>query len=170
MNRWTTICTPTHLARWNLGYVLELLKEWEKDEAEVCDELKSRLKMRGQRTGILVSGKGENVSSKGTENGLLEQFEGYFNLKDVTIEACDENDWPIRPGDFKDRAKGSDPDYQAGGCGDASPPSRRRIRRGDEGKNYAYYEKRTLHGSSLSPSIYSVMGSMWAMSRRHTVI
>jgi len=24
--------------------------------------------------------------------------------------------------------------------------------------NYAYYEKRTLHGSSLSPSIYSVMG------------
>ena len=25
-------------------------------------------------------------------------------------------------------------------------------------KNYAYYEKRTLHGSSWSPSIYSVMG------------
>lgn len=25
-------------------------------------------------------------------------------------------------------------------------------------ENYAYYEKRTLHGSSLSPSIFSVMG------------
>lgn len=25
-------------------------------------------------------------------------------------------------------------------------------------ENYDYYEKRTLHGSSLSPSIYSVMG------------
>ena len=26
-------------------------------------------------------------------------------------------------------------------------------------ENYAYYEKRTLHGSSLSPSIFSVMGA-----------
>ena len=25
-------------------------------------------------------------------------------------------------------------------------------------ENYSYYEKRTLHGSSLSPSVYSVMG------------
>lgn len=28
---------------------------------------------------------------------LLEQFEGYFELDNVTIEKYDENDWPIRP-------------------------------------------------------------------------
>ena len=28
---------------------------------------------------------------------LLEQFEGYFELDNVTIEKFDENDWPVRP-------------------------------------------------------------------------
>ncbi len=33
---------------------------------------------------------------------LLEQFEGYFQLKDVVIDQYDENDWPIQLGGIKD--------------------------------------------------------------------
>lgn len=35
-------------------------------------------------------------------NGIIEQFEGYFNLKDVVISQYDENDWPIRPSALKE--------------------------------------------------------------------
>ena len=32
---------------------------------------------------------------------LLEQFEGYFDLQEVTIQEYDKNDWPIRPAELK---------------------------------------------------------------------
>ena len=147
-----------YLARWNLGYVLELLKEWEKDEAEVCDELKSRLKIGDKELEYWSLVREKMYLPKGTENGLLEQFEGYFNLKDVTIEACDENDWPIRPEILKTVPKDQTQIIKQADVvmllhllGEEFDEETKR-------KNYAYYEKRTLHGSSLSPSIYSVMG------------
>ena len=76
---------------------------------------------------------------------LLEQFEGYFDLQEVTIQEYDKNDWPIRPAELKTMKtketqiiKQADVVMLLHLMGD--------------------YEKRTLHGSSLSPSIYSIMG------------
>ena len=89
---------------------------------------------------------------------LLEQFEGYFELENVTIEKYDENDWPIRPEALKNkRARETQIIKQADVVmllhlmGEEFDEEMTKL-------NYAYYEKRTLHGSSLSPSIYSVMG------------
>ena len=89
---------------------------------------------------------------------LLEQFEGYFELDDVTIEKYDENDWPVRPEALKTkRARETQIIKQADVVmllhlmGEEFSPELIKL-------NYSYYEKRTLHGSSLSPSIYSVMG------------
>lgn len=47
---------------------------------------------------------------------LLEQFEGYFDLKEVIIEKYDKNDWPIRPEIFKNNKNQSNTDHQTGGC------------------------------------------------------
>ena len=89
---------------------------------------------------------------------LLEQFEGYFDLKDVVIDKYDENDWPIRPEALKK--------YPTRETQILKQPDVVLLLHllGEEfdqkviKANYDYYEKRTLHGSSLSPSIYSVMG------------
>ena len=93
---------------------------------------------------------------------LLEQFEGYFELDNVTIEKYDENDWPVRPDALKTkRARETQINKQA----DVVMLLHLMGNEFDEEtikENYAYYEKRTLHGSSLSPSIFSVpCGKYW---------
>lgn len=147
-----------YLAKWNLRYVIELLKDLKANHPAVFAALE-------EKAGI---GEGEidhwtQVASKiylprkeGTK--LLEQFEGYFDLLDVTIEQYDENDWPIRPEVLKTTktsltsiGKQADVVMLLHLLGDEFDEETIRL-------NYQYYEKRTLHGSSLSPSIYSVMG------------
>lgn len=147
-----------YLARWNLGYVLELLTEWKEDGTGLYEELKARLNILDEELESWSRVREKMYLPKGKENGLLEQFEGYFDLKDVTIEAYDENDWPIRPEILRTVPKTQTQIIKQADVvmllhllGEEFDEETKR-------KNYTYYEKRTLHGSSLSPSIYSVMG------------
>lgn len=147
-----------YLARWNLGYVLELLEEWEHGEPELFGELKARLRIRDEEREQWSVLREKIYLPRGKENGLLEQFEGYFDLEDVTIEAYDENDWPVRPEILKRLPKSQTQIIKQADVvmllhllGEGFDEETKR-------RNYEYYEKRTLHGSSLSPSIYSIMG------------
>ena len=90
--------------------------------------------------------------------GLIEQFDGYFGLKDVSIESRDKNDMPVYPDGYhhfncNDTTLIKQPDavmllYMLPGQFEAS------VKRA----NYDYYEARTMHKSSLSPAIHSIMG------------
>ena len=78
--------------------------------------------------------------------------------EDVVIDQYDENDWPIRPEALKtckaretQILKQPDVVLLLHLLGEEFESELMK-------ENYDYYEKRTLHGSSLSPSIYSVMG------------
>ena len=76
----------------------------------------------------------------------------------MTIEEYDKNDWPVRPAALK-QFKTSEtqiikqPDVVMLLHLLGNEFSQQEIE-----TNYHYYEKRTLHGSSLSPSIYAIMG------------
>jgi kojibiose phosphorylase len=89
---------------------------------------------------------------------LIEQFEGYFQLDEVPITEWDQNSMPVFPqgyhhdnSDTTTLLKQPDvvmlmyvlPDEFS-----------------DEQKlaNYEYYEARTMHKSSLSPSVHTIMG------------
>ncbi|MGN0203447.1 MAG: glycosyl hydrolase family 65 protein, partial [Coprococcus sp.] len=92
------------------------------------------------------------------DSNLLEQFEGYFDLEEVLIEQYDENDWPVRPEKLNHMKRS---DTQIIKQADVVMLLHLMGQEFDEDvlkENYSYYEKRTLHGSSLSPSVYSVMG------------
>lgn len=147
-----------YLAKWNIRYVIQLLKTLKAEQTDIFAKL-------SKKTGITeaeieqwdkVQEKIYLPKKEGTK--LLEQFEGYFKLLDVTIEKYDENDWPIRPEVLKSTktsltqiGKQADVVMLLHLLGDEFDEETKR-------ENYHYYEKRTLHGSSLSPSIYSVMG------------
>lgn len=139
-----------YLARWNLGYVLRLCEE--------DDGLKETYGISPEELEKWKEVRKKMYLPKGRENGLLEQFEGYFDLADVTIEEYDQHDWPIRP-----KALNTIPREQTQIIKQADVVMLLHLL-GEEfdeetkKKNYAYYEKRALHGSSLSPSIYSIMG------------
>lgn len=147
-----------YLAQWNLGYVEGLLKELEAEHPEDYSRIVKKVELKQEevirfgeiRDKMYLPGK------EGTK--LLEQFEGYFDLKEVLIEKYDANDWPVRPEALKTYKipqtqiiKQADVVMLLHLMGDAFDEETRKL-------NYEYYEKRTLHGSSLSPSIYAIMG------------
>jgi kojibiose phosphorylase len=91
-------------------------------------------------------------------DGLIEQFTGYFDRLDVPVTEWDENDMPRYPEGYhhfncEDTQLLKQPDvvmllYILPDAFDAATKR----------ANFEYYEARTLHKSSLSPSIHAIMG------------
>lgn len=147
-----------YLAKWNLRYVIALIQDLKEHHREDYDRIAEKISLTEKEIEEwnMVQSKIYLPRKEGTQ--LLEQFEGYFDLQEVTIQEYDKNDWPIRPAELKTmKTKETQIIKQAdvvmllhlmGGEFDEETTK----------LNYSYYEKRTLHGSSLSPSIYSIMG------------
>ena len=92
------------------------------------------------------------------EKKLVEEFEGYFDLDEIPITEWDENNMPLYP-----------PGYNHDNCDtttlikqpdvvmlmyilpDEFDEETKRV-------NYNFYEARTMHKSSLSPSVHTIMG------------
>lgn len=145
------------LAQWNLERAYEIFNWLHTEHKEKLLVLQEKIKLDLKET---INWK--NIAAKiyiscDSKKYLIEEFEGYFKLKDLPITAWDENGMPqypegrnhfncndiqlikqadvvmllyVLPDEFDDQTKKA---------------------------NYEFYEKRTLHKSSLSPSIYSIM-------------
>lgn len=92
------------------------------------------------------------------QTGLIEQFDGYFDLEDVTVETVRER--LIDPKEYWGGAYGVAADTQVLKQADVvllltlfKEEYTREIKK----KNWQYYEPRTEHGSSLSPCIYALL-------------
>jgi kojibiose phosphorylase len=88
----------------------------------------------------------------------MEEFEGYFNKEDFTINKFDENNMPIWPEKVRlnklndtQLIKQADIVMLLLLLGEEFDDETKKL-------NYHYYEKRTMHKSSLSPSMYAIMG------------
>lgn len=93
------------------------------------------------------------------ENKLIEQFDGYFKRKDVRITSLDNNLMPMFPKELKLKEIGKTQLVKQADVvmllyllGDLFDLKTKK-------NNYKYYSKRTLHKSSLSPSIHAIMGA-----------
>lgn len=147
-----------YLAKWNLRYVMSLVDRMEAEQPRKYVQL---IKKTGLTKGEVKAW--ERVQEKiylpkkdGTD--LLEQFEGYFALEDVIIEKYDENDWPIRPDALKHMKASQTQIIKQADVVMLLHLMGEEFNKNLIELNYSYYEKRTLHGSSLSPSIYAIMG------------
>lgn len=147
-----------YLAKWNLRYVIALIQDLKEHHREDYDRIAEKISLTEKEIEEwnLVQSKIYLPRKEGTQ--LLEQFEGYFDLQEVTIQEYDKNDWPIRPAELKTMKtketqiiKQADVVMLLHLMGEEFDEKTTKL-------NYSYYEKRTLHGSSLSPSIYSIMG------------
>lgn len=147
-----------YLAKWNLRYVIALIQDLKEHHREDYDRIAEKISLTEKEIEEwnMVQSKIYLPRKEGTQ--LLEQFEGYFDLQEVTIQEYDKNDWPIRPAELKTMKtketqiiKQADVVMLLHLMGEEFDEETTKL-------NYSYYEKRTLHGSSLSPSIYSIMG------------
>ncbi|WP_298845878.1 glycoside hydrolase family 65 protein [Clostridium sp.] len=146
-----------YLAKWNIEKAL-FFKDWLKAE----DNLKYK---------VLCSKLGLNEEDfneweiiykkiyipKSEDGMIIEQFEGYFDLADIEISKYDENEMPIWP-DFKGNKLGETQLLKQADVAQLMIMLPEEFSEDVKKLNYEYYEQRTMHKSSLSPSMYSILG------------
>jgi kojibiose phosphorylase len=145
------------MAKWNLQKAIELYQFLTTQHPDTFKTLDQALKLSADEIANW-----ENIAKKiyilyDQKTKLFEEFEEYFQLRDVKINEWDEHGMPIYPEGF----------------GDFNCSSTMLVKQADvlallylladefddevKKVNYEFYEPRTMHGSSLSPSMHAVM-------------
>jgi kojibiose phosphorylase len=146
------------MAKWHLEQSARVFSELRADGSLEHENLLKRLGLNMEEVGKWAEVAEKIYQPFDTSRNLIEQFEGYFQLEDIPITEWDENHMPCYP-------EGHD-HFSLNGSMLLKQPDVIMLNYllpdefSDEVKaaNYAFYEKRTMHKSSLSPAIHSIMG------------
>jgi len=153
------------LARWTLRYASELYHRLAKKHPR---KLRTTARKIGLKDREVDAWKeiAEKIVLFIRPDGLIEEFEGYFARKDVTINERDENGMPIWPSEVKlAKAKETQLVKQADVLLllhlflDEFSIGVKRI-------NFDYYEKRTTHKSSLSIPSHAILANELGKTER----
>jgi kojibiose phosphorylase len=147
-----------YLAKWNLEKATSFFGKYASSDEQVLKAVVSKIGITKEDLQSWEIFAKKIYIPFDAEKNIIEQFEGYFQLKDPPIIAWDENNMPKYP-----------EGYDHVSCNETTLLKQPDIlmllyilpdQFSDEIKkaNYDFYEPRTMHKSSLSPSIHSIMG------------
>ncbi|MEQ6358906.1 glycosyl hydrolase family 65 protein [Thermoanaerobacter thermohydrosulfuricus] len=147
-----------YLAKWNIKKGLELINMLKEKYPEHYHAISNKICLTNEEIEKWKKVEEKIYIPYDKDKKLIEQFEGYFDKKDYVIDKFDENNMPIWPegvditrlGDTQ-LIKQADVVMLMLLLGEEFDEETKRI-------NYEYYEKRTMHKSSLGPSMYAIMG------------
>lgn len=145
-----------HLAKWNIKKALSYLERYQEHAPKVYDRLLQKIKLSEAEYR-----QWEAISDKiylNNTSGLIEQFEGYFDLKHAVIEEYDANNMPLLPAALKGIKRSETCILKQADVVMLMFLLEHDFDQATQKTNYEYYEQRTLHRSSLSPSIHCMMG------------
>lgn len=151
-------CYTNYLAKWNIQTGLTIVDILRNEYPCDYERIIAKIRLNEKELKLWQIVKDHVYLPKGKDGTLFEQFEGYFNLTEAIIEEYNDKDMPVRPQILKSvplrktqLIKQADVVMLMYLLGTEFDKETQRV-------NYDYYEKRTMHGSSLSPSIYAIMG------------
>ena len=146
------------MARWNLCKAGEYYQRLKRDFPAKLIQLIVDLELNDKEADSWRDAADKIFIPFDHQGKLLEQFEGYFLRKEVPIVRWDDNNMPEYPegynhfnADETTLVKQPDVVMLMYVLPDEFSDEMKRV-------NYHFYEQRTLHKSSLSPSIHSIMG------------
>ncbi|MGV8983327.1 glycoside hydrolase family 65 protein [Clostridium sp.] len=146
-----------YLAKWNIEKAL-FFKDWLKTEDNVVYKvLCSKLGLNDEDFKLWDIMAKKMYIPKSEDGMIIEQFEGYFELADIEITQYDENEMPVWP-DFEGNKLGETQLIKQADVAQLMIMLPEEFPDEVKKSNYEYYEKRTMHKSSLSPSMYSILG------------
>jgi kojibiose phosphorylase len=157
------------MAKWNILTACKLCNAQKPPNVRaisaVCTRLGITKKEIAQWKGIALK-----IKIKSAKDGFIEQFDGYLKLKNVRLTEADENGIPIIPSNWKTRdialsqlVKQADVLMLLYLLGDVFNQKTKKI-------NYLFYMNKTVHGSSLSPSIHAAIAAdIGDMQRAYTL-
>ena len=146
------------MAQWNLERAAEIADYVAKAWPEQWRELSARVRMRCDELAEWRRAASSMHLGFDAQTGLFEQFQGYFALEDIDLRAYEPRTAPMDVLLGRERiqqskiAKQPDVVMLLYLLGDRFPPAVREA-------NFRYYDARTSHGSSLSPSIHAAMAA-----------
>ncbi|MEZ5935681.1 MAG: glycosyl hydrolase family 65 protein [Alphaproteobacteria bacterium] len=146
------------MVKWHLLEAADALELCRGERRAAFDEVAARLALNASEPATWQSIAERIHIPADRETGVIEQFDGYFDLKEAPITVWDENGMPAYPEGYHhfnsaDTTLVKQPDalmllYLLPDQFDD------RVKRA----NYDFYEARTLHKSSLSPAIHAILG------------
>jgi kojibiose phosphorylase len=147
---WTT--------KWSMLKAVEYYRKLQKEHPEKIESLLKRLALDEKEVKEWKTVAEKIYIPYEPEKKLIEEFEGYFDLEEIPITKWDENNMPVYP-----------PGYNHDNCDTTTLIKQPDVvmlmyilpdEFDEEVKkvNYEYYEARTMHKSSLSPSVHTIMG------------
>lgn len=146
------------MAQWNLNKAVELYGRLKETHPETLVKIAGQLDLRDGEVSRWQEVAGKIYIPFDREKKLIEQFAGYFRCKEAPITAWDENDMPVYPAGYDEfnaqettLVKQPDVVMLMYVLPDEFDDEVKRL-------NYDFYEQRTMHKSSLSPAIHSIMG------------
>lgn len=146
-----------YMAKWNMRKALEMAEWMKEEDINSYKKLTNRLGITDKDFKNWANIQGKIYLPSLNSGKLIEEFEGYFSLEDIKITEFDENEMPKWPDLMGHKLSETQLVKQTDVLlimlllGEEFDEETIRI-------NYDYYEPRTMHKSSLSPSMHSIMG------------
>jgi len=147
------------MAAWNLKKAKEFYAYFKKRKVPFFERIARKLSLKAGETESWTSLADKMKILKSKNKGIFEEFEGYFKKKDIKLETLNHHFMPALPKgihlrDFSKTQLVKQADilmlmYLLHG----------EFSKEEKMRNYIYYVKRTLHKSSLSPSVHAIMAS-----------
>lgn len=146
-----------YMGRRTLKYAAETLDEMEREHPAEYGALRDKTGLKAEEPARWRE-VAENMALPMTEEGLIEQHDGYFDLPHTDVNAIPISEFPLYDHWSYDRIYRTDmikqPDvlmilylYNTS------------FSREVKETNYSFYEPRTIHESSLSPAIHSILAA-----------
>jgi trehalose/maltose hydrolase-like predicted phosphorylase len=146
------------MAQWNLERAFEVAELLKTRWPDRWAEIKDRLEITEHELALWHEVAATLVTGLDTSVGLIEQFEGFFQLEPVDLSSYEPRTVAMDVLLGRERTQRSQVIKQADVVmllallWDRFPPNVREA-------NFRYYEPRTGHGSSLSPAIHSLIAA-----------
>ncbi len=151
-------CYTNYIAKKTFEYTVETINEMKKSDPEAYANLKKKTNLEEIELDEIRECAENMIIPFDEKSGIYEQHEGYFDLPHIDVDKIPVDEFPLYNNWSYDRIYRTDmikqPDvlmFMFLFNTDFSNDIKR--------CNYEYYEPRTIHESSLSPSIHSVLAS-----------
>jgi len=146
------------MARWNLLRAVELYKEFQKRSPDALKKLSNKIKLKKSESNHWRQIGRKLFIPKSKKRNLIEEFQGYFNKRDIKITGFDKNGMPLVPKAISERKLSETQLIKQADVVMLLYLLSNTFTDQQKKRNYLYYIKRTLHKSSLSPSINAIIG------------
>jgi kojibiose phosphorylase len=146
------------MVKWHLRLAAMLFKYMGRNNFEVLQELSSRIALDSQEVDSWVDISRNLKLLYDSDSKLYEQFDGYFALKDYIIKGFDRKGHPMLPRGVHYRNIQSTRIIKQADVLSMMLLFPHAFSDDEKVANYDFYEKRTVHKSSLSHCIHAMMG------------